>query len=142
VARLDGRRAAVMLVALAGFHWQVDGLGRRATTISVAPRMADARTWSADESTWLQRSGLLTPLQILRSGLPAPPRVRAVAELAQVAHLGVSWAERLVQAGISGRSSLASANPARLFELLARQPGPSPDPAVVRLWVRAARQSR
>ena len=142
VARLDGRRAAVMLVALAGFHWQVDGLGRRATTISVAPRMADARTWSADESTWLQRSGLLTPLQILRSGLPAPPRVRAVAELAQVAHLGVSWAERLVQAGISGRSSLASADPARLFELLARQPGPSPDPAVVRLWVRAARQSR
>src|SRR5205085_2379973 len=85
VPRLDGRRAAVMLVALAGFHWQVDGLGRRATTISVAPRMADARTWSADESTWLQRSGLLTPLQILRSGLPAPPRVRAVAELAQVA---------------------------------------------------------
>ena len=142
VARLDGRRAAVMLVALAGFHWQVDGLGRRATTISVAPRMADARIWSADESTWLQRSGLETPLQILRSGLPAPPRVRAVAELAQVAHLGVSWAERLVQAGISGRSSLASANPARLFELLARQPGPSPDPAVVRLWVRAARQSR
>jgi hypothetical protein len=140
-ARIRGGRAAVMLAAIAGFHWQVDGLGRRATTISVAPRLEDARIWSPEESNWLQRTRLRTPLDVLRSGLPAPPRVRAIAELAQVAHLGVSWAERLVQAGVPGRSSLAAADAALLFETLARQ-GPAPDPALVRLWVRAARDSR
>jgi hypothetical protein len=142
VARLDGRRGAVALVAIAGFHWQADGLGRRATTLSVAPLMADARIWTPEESAWLRRAGLRTPLDVLRSSLPAPSRVRAIAELAQVAHMGVPNAERLFQAGIPGKASLASADAAALADALARQRGPTTEPAVVRLWVRAARESR
>ncbi|HWE22647.1 MAG TPA: hypothetical protein VG496_01790, partial [Myxococcales bacterium] len=142
LARLDSRRALVLLVAIGGFHWQADGLGRRSTTVSVAPRMTDAHIWSPAESAWLGRSGLETPLDVLRSGLEVPPRVRGVAELAQVAHLGVSSAERLVRAGLSGRSSLAAADAAQLWDALAQQQQPPPDPALVRLWVRAARNSR
>ncbi|HYZ88657.1 MAG TPA: hypothetical protein VE620_05125, partial [Myxococcales bacterium] len=140
--RLDARRAAVMLVAIAGFHWQADGLGRRATTISVAPLMEDARTLTPDDVAWLRRTGLRTPLDVLRKGHAAPSRVHAIAELAQVAHMGVPWAERLMQAGIQERAELASANAAALSDALRRQPGPTPTPAVVRLWVRAARESR
>jgi hypothetical protein len=142
VVRLDATRAIVMLVAIAGFHWQVDGLGRRATTISVAPRMEDGRGWSTEDSAWLRRTGVRAPLDVLRSGVKTPLRVRAVAELAQVAHMGVPWGERFFDAGVSGRSSLAAADPAVLFEALSRQRGPSPDPALVRLWVHAAGDSR
>ena len=42
--RLRGVPAAILLLAIAGFHWEADGFGRHATAISVAPRMADAQT--------------------------------------------------------------------------------------------------
>src|SRR5205807_1216306 len=76
-ARLDRMRGLVMVAAIAGFHWQVDGLGRRATTISVAPRLSDARDWSPEESAWLRNSGLQTPLdaRLRRSGRALRPPV-------------------------------------------------------------------
>jgi hypothetical protein len=140
--RLRGVRAWILVLAIAGFHWKVDGFGRRATAISVAPRMTDARTLSASDLEWLDRAGLRTPLDVLRSGAPAPARVRELAEVAQVAHLGIPWAERLARAGIRGRALLASADPAGLSGRLAAQGEDPPDPALVRLWVRAARESR
>ena len=140
--RLRGTAAFIIVVAIAGFHWQVDRMGRRSTTLSVTPLLSDARMLSADESVWLRQNGLRTPLDVLRSNVPVPPHVRALAELAQVAHLGVLWAERLLRVGVPTRAALASADPARLFEALASQEEKPPSPAVVRLWVRAAGQSR
>jgi hypothetical protein len=139
--RLDRMRGLLVVAAIAGFHWEVDGLGRRATTISVAPLLSDARIWSAEEEAWLRTSGVRTPLDALRRS-DAPPRVRAIGELAQVAHLGVVWAERLFQARVTGRAALASADPGALFAVLSGQGGKPPDPALVRLWVRAAGESR
>ena len=140
--RLRGVPAGVMLLAIAGFHWEADGFGRRATTISVAPLMADARTLPPSDLEWLERAGLRTPLDVLRAGRPVPARIRDLAEVAQVAHLGIPWAERLARAGVRGRALLASADPARLSERLATLGGEVPDPALVRLWVREARESR
>ena len=140
--RLRGVPAAIMLLAIAGFHWEVDGFGRRATTISVAPRMADARTLPPSDLEWLERAGLRTPLDVLRAKRPVPGRIRDLAEVAQVAHLGIPWAERLGRAGVRGRAMLASADPARLSERLATLGDEAPDPALVRLWVREARESR
>jgi len=71
-----------------------------------------------------------------------PARIRDLAEVAQVAHLGIPWAERLARAGVRGRALLASADPARLSERLATLGGEVPDPALVRLWVREAGESR
>ena len=141
-ARLRGISAWVMLLAIAGFHWEVDGFGRRATTISVAPRMADARTLPPSDLEWLERAGLRTPLDVLRAARPLPARMRDLAEVAQVAHLGIPWAERLARAGVRGRAMLASADPARLSERLATLGDEAPHPALVRLWVREARKSR
>jgi len=140
--RLRGVSAWVMLLAIAGFHWEVDGFGRRATTISVAPRMADARTLPPSDLEWLERAGLRTPLDVLRAARPLPARMRDLAEVAQVAHLGIPWAERLARAGVRGRAMLASADPARLSERLATLGDEAPHPALVRLWVREARKSR
>lgn len=142
VSRLTGTRAVVMLLAIAGFHWEADGFGRRSTTISVAPRLADARTLAPSDFEWLERAGLRTPLDVLRARRAVPLRIRALAEVAEVAHLGVPWAERLARAGIRGRELLANADADRLWERLAAQGGTAPDPALVRLWVRAARDSR
>ena len=142
VPRLHGASAFVMLAAVAGFHWQVDGFGRRQTTISVTPRLADARTLPPSDLEWLERSGLRTPLDVLRAARPVPARIRDLAEVAQVAHLGVPWAERLARAGIRGRAMLAAADPDRLEGRLSSQGEKPPDPALVRFWVRAARESR
>jgi Domain of unknown function (DUF4332) len=140
--RVHGARAVVLLVAIAGFHWEVERLGRRATALSVTPRMDDARTLTADESAWLRKNGLETPLDVLRRNAPAPEHVRALAELSQVKHMGVQWAERLMRAGISSRDALAVADVARLHQALSAQGEKTPEPAIVRLWVRAAAQSR
>lgn len=140
--RLRGARAGVMLLAIAGFHWQADGFGRRATSISVAPRMTDARSLPPSDLEWLERVGLRTPLDVLRAGRPVPARIRDLAEVAQVAHLGLAWAERLLHAGVRTRAMLGSADPALLSERLASVGEKPPDPALVRLWVREARKSR
>jgi hypothetical protein len=140
--RVHGARAAILLLAIAGFHWEVERVGRRATALSVTPRMDDARTLSADQLAWLRDNRLGTPLDVLRSRMPVPADVRAVAELAQVAHMGVPWAERLMGAGVANRAALASADPARLHDALAAQREKAPEPGIVRLWVRAAAQSR
>jgi hypothetical protein len=140
--RLRGARAGVMLLAIAGFHWQADGFGRRATSISVAPRMTDARSLPPSDLEWLERVGLRTPLDVLRAGGPVPARIRDLAEVAQVAHLGLAWAERLLHAGVRTRAMLGSADPALLSERLASVGEKPPDPALVRLWVREARKSR
>jgi hypothetical protein len=137
--RLRGVPAGIMLLAIAGFHWEADGFGRRATTISVAPALADARTLPPSDREWLERAGLRTPLDVLRTTRPVPARIRDLAEVAQVAHLGVPWAERLARAGVRDRAMLASADPARLSERLATL---GDEPALVRLWVREARESR
>jgi len=141
-ARLRGVPAAVMLLAIAGFHWKADGFGRRATTISVAPRMADARTLPPSDLEWLQRAGLDTPRDVLRSTRAIPVRLRQLAEVADVGQMGVPWAERLARAGVRSRAMLASADPERLSTVLAAQVENPPDPALVRLWVRKARESR
>jgi len=141
-SRVHGTRAVVLLVAIAGFHWEVERVGRRTTALSVTPRMDDSRTLSADDFAWLRKQGLETPLDVLRARDEAHPRVRALAELAQVAYLGVPWAERLMRAGISSRAALAAADPSRLHEALSAQAEKAPEPAVVRLWVRAAARSR
>ncbi|MFL5309354.1 MAG: hypothetical protein ACJ79H_02760 [Myxococcales bacterium] len=140
--RLRGIPGWIMLLAIAGFHWQVDGFGRRATTISVAPAMAEARTLPPSDREWLERAGLRTPLDVLRAERAVPARIRDLAEVAQVAHLGIPWAERLAHAGVRGRAVLAAADPARLGERLATLGEDPPHPALVRLWVRAARESR
>jgi hypothetical protein len=140
--RLRGARAGVMLLAIAGFHWQADGFGLRATSISVAPRMTDARSLPPSDLEWLERVGLRTPLDVLRAGGPVPARIRDLAEVAQVAHLGLAWAERLLHAGVRTRAMLGSADPALLSERLASVGEKPPDPALVRLWVREARKSR
>src|SRR5258706_15927581 len=70
--RLRGARAGVMLLAIAGFHWQADGFGRRATSISVAPRMKDARSLPPSDLEWLERVGLRTPPHRLRPRGPGP----------------------------------------------------------------------
>jgi len=142
VPRLRPAPALVMLAAIAGFHWQTDRLGGRVTTVSVAPRMADARTLPPSDLEWLQRAGLETPLDVLRAPRPVPGRIRDLAEVAQVAHLGIPWAERLARTGIRGRAMLASADPEQLWDRLAAQGDDPPDAALVRLWVREARQSR
>jgi hypothetical protein len=140
--RVHGTRAIILLVAIAGFHWEVERVGRRATALSVTPRMEDARTLTADESASLRRNGLETPLDVLRRNGGAPERVRALAELSQVKHMGVRWAERLMRAGVESRAVLAAADPVRLHEALVAQGEKAPEPAVVRLWMRAAAQSR
>jgi hypothetical protein len=140
--RVHGARAVVLLVAIAGFHWEVERLGRRATALSVTPRIEDAQTLTADESAWLRKNGLETPLDVLRRNEPAPEHLRALAELSQVKHMGVQWAERLMRAGISSRAALAAADVARLHQALSAQGEKTPEPAIVRLWVRAAAQSR
>ena len=139
--RVHGTRAVVLLVAMAGFHWEVERLGRR-TALSVTPRMSAARTLSPEESAWLRMNSIETPIDVLRRPDGAPAHVRAIAGLAQVAHLGVPWAERLMRAGITSRAALAAADPDRLHEALSAQGEKAPEPAVVRLWVRAAAQSR
>jgi hypothetical protein len=90
----------------------------------------------------LRKNGLETPLDVLRWNGGAPEHVRALAELSQVKHMGVRWAERLMRAGVSSRADLATADAARLHEALLADGEKPPDPAVVRLWVRAAAQSR
>jgi hypothetical protein len=140
--RLRGARAAAMLAAIAGLHYQMEGFGRRSTTVSTAPRMADARTLRPSDLEWLERNGLRTPRDLLRAPGPVPERMRELAEVAEVAHLGIPWAERLARAGVRGRAMLAAADPQRLRDRLAEQGQDPPDAALVRLWVRAARQSR
>ena len=140
--RLRGGQATILLAAIAGFHWQVDGFARRATAVSVVPRMAEARTLAPGDLEWLERAGLRTPLDVLRATGPVPARIRDLAEVAQVAHLGIPWAERLARAGVRGRAMLAAADPARLWERLGGQGEEPPDPALVRLWVRKAGESR
>jgi len=140
--RLRRAPGLILLAAIAGFHWQVDGFGRRATAVSVAPRMADARTLPPSDLEWLERTRLRTPLDVLRATRSVPARIRDLAEVAQVAHLGIPWAERLARAGIRGRAMLAAADPDRLWERLGTGGEKPPDPALVRLWVRKAGESR
>ena len=142
VARLDRARALVLLLAIAGFHWQADGFGRRATAISTEARLADARTLAPADLEWLKRAGLRTPRDVLRVDGPVPEQIRRLAEVAEVGHLGMVWAERLESAGVRGRSMLAEADPDRLWERLGASGEKPPDPALVRLWVRKARESR
>ena len=140
--RLRRAQATVLLAAIAGFHWQVDGFGRGATTVSVAPRMADARALPPGDLEWLERAGLHTPIAVLRASGPVPAHIRDLADVAQVAHLGIPWAERLARAGVRGRAMLAAADPASLWERLGADGEKPPDPALVRLWVRKAGESR
>ena len=142
VPRLRRAPALVLIAAIAGFHWQTDGFGRRATAISLAPRLSDAQTLPPSDLEWLERAGLRTPRDVLRATRPVPPRIRDLAEVAAVAHLGIPWAERLARAGVRGRAMLAAADPQPLCERLGAQGGQPPDPALVRLWVRKARESR
>jgi Domain of unknown function (DUF4332) len=141
-ARLRRGTALVLLAAIAGFHWQLEGFSRRATAISVAPRLSDARTLPPSDLEWLERAGLRTPRDVVRAARPVPARVRDLAEVAEVAHLGIPWAERLARAGVRGSKMLAAADPDRLHDRLGAQGEKPPDPALVRLWVRKARESR
>jgi len=133
---------AMALAGVAALHLLADGTGRKHAAISVAPRMSDAHLLEPGDRDWLAREGLETPREVLRAGRPVPAHVRALAEVAEVAHLGIPWAERLAAAGIRGRAMLASADPQILWNRLAAQGEPPPEPALVRLWVRAARDSR
>jgi hypothetical protein len=141
VPRLRGVPAAVMLLAIAGLHWEVVRFGRRSTTLSVAPRMSDARTLLPGDLEWLERVGLGTPREVLRAPRHVPARIRHLAEVAEVGHMGVAWAERLAHAGVRGRAMLGAADPEQLSAALAAQGEAPPDPALVRLWVRKARES-
>ena len=142
VARLQAPQALILLLAIAGFHWKADGYGRRATVVSVAPRLSDAKSLAPEDLEWLQRAGLRTSRDVLRAGRPVPAGIRDLAELAEVAHLGIPWAERLESAGVRGQAMLGAADPDRLWERLRAQGGRPPDPALLRLWVRKARESR
>jgi len=142
VARLGRARALVLLLAIAGFHGQADGFGRRATAISIEPRLSDARTLAPSDLEQLNLLGLRTPRDVLRTRGPVPERIRSLAEMAEVGHLGIAWAERLERAGVRGRSMLAEADPQRVWERLGEGGEKPPDPAIVRLWVRKARESR
>ena len=112
------------------------------TAVSIAPRMADAGTLAPGDRAWLERERLETPRDVLRARGPVPTRIRELAEVVEVAHLGIPWAERLAAAGVHGRAALASADPQVLWTRLAAQGLPPPDPALVRLWVHAALDSR
>ena len=142
VARLPRQKALILLVAIAGFHWQADRFARRATVVSIEPRLSDAKTLPAQDVERLERAGLRTPRDVLRAGRSVPAGIRDLAEVAEVAHLGIPWAERLESAGVRGQAMLAAADPDRLWERLRAQGGKPPDPGLVRLWVRKARESR
>jgi hypothetical protein len=62
--------------------------------------------------------------------------------VAEVAHLGVPWADRLARAGVHDRAALAAADPEELLRKLEAQREPVPHPGLVRIWIRAARDSR
>jgi hypothetical protein len=175
--RFGPAASATVLLLLAAFHLAVDGAGRTGTAISLTQRLDDSQTLPFARR--LSDSGLGTPRALLaavaredtalvarRVGL-APAQVEEAARLAalaQVAHLGIPWAERLLRAGVRSPAELAQADPSRLRGKLAARSatdlrawalprgGPAaggddgsgaPREELLRLWIRsAARVSR
>jgi len=71
-----------------------------------------------------------------------PAHIRDLSEVAQVAHLGIPWAERLARVGVRDRGQLIAADPDSLWERLSSTEEGAPERALVRLWVRKASKSR
>jgi hypothetical protein len=139
--RIGAHRAATALVAVLAVHVGVEAAGRARTTLSMAPHMGDARSLPAADRAALSASGLRTTRDVLRAGPAAPRSALELAGLAEVGHLGLCWAERLKAAGVADRTALASADAGSLAAALSAS-GDAVDPALVRLWISRARDSR
>jgi hypothetical protein len=175
--RLGPPAAAILLFFFAAAHLAVNDAGRSGSAVSLTQRLDDSQTLPF--APGLAQAGLGTPRALLaavaregnlavarRAGL-APAQVEEAARLAglaQVAHLGVPWAERLLRAGVRTPAELAQADPNRLRGKLAARSatdlrasalphgGPAaggddgsgaPREELLRLWMRsAARVSR
>ena len=131
------RHLAIPWVAcIAAFHLGVDRLGRGTTVVSVTPDVADLARLPPAEREDFARRGLSTP-KALREAPGVPDRIRRLADLASVAHMGFFWAERLELAQVSDRGALASAQDLPLSNSLAAN-GEVPPPEILRLWISAA----
>jgi hypothetical protein len=130
--RVGPAATATLLLLFAAAHLAADGAGRTGTAISLTQRFDDSQTLPFAPK--LADAGLGTPRALLsavaregtagvarRAGL-APGQVEEAARLAtlaQVAHLGIPWAERLLRAGVRTPAELAQADPSRLRGKLA-----------------------
>jgi hypothetical protein len=136
--RLDRKRhlAVLWVACIAAFHLGVDRLGRGTTVLSVTPDVTDLEKLLPAEREDFARRGLSMP-KALREAPGVPDRVRRLAELASVAHMGFFWAERLEIARVPDRGALAAARELPLSNGLAAN-GQAPPREILRLWISAA----
>lgn len=147
---------ALAVLAVAGSHLAFEGL-REHTVRSERPVLGEIETLSASDIEWLRAAGAPTPERLVRRvdrrGLEVVTTATGVdgavlEEAYQVSRLalhkgmGVPVAERLRDVGIRSTDDLAAASPDELWSRLrsaAAADEEVPDPAEVRVWVRAAR---
>jgi hypothetical protein len=130
---LRGARGAAAFAAVLALHAGADRLARGQTVISVTPRLAQLRRVPPELLALLAAEGVRTPRDVLEKGTAglgprAAEHVTRISQLAVSTRMGVPRAERWVELGI---------DPSARWQAVAASTGD--DPALVRLWLDAAK---